>query len=407
MDFPDDIDPSHFLDNLNYWDTQGNAEDDRDHQRRESLDKTSEFSCDLDIKQGSDDGRCKYPWEVLGFDAGTRDDDKASIKASNETEDQKVSSGGDNVHGQHHQQPTSSDAQHSPTVGSYESMMNSNTQSHHAQPQLVTHPLAMTSLSSCPSFPLSSSSNVCDISPSNGNTAANTIGSSSIVKQETPSIPQSSIVSGTSSSNANSSQTGNSQTSGCSISKNNLISTHQRLLLPSWNDSMGDLMYSSLLPTATASISSDGTSANPFQCTPLNSAFGTNFQQINHYGMAINGFHPQVNAIVNPVLPLNSTAPPPARAGTTSPGTVKTSNAGKSTTTGNTPLTAYSQQKPPTWSLDVKQQKPKDKKATSERNEREQMRAKKITQLIYEIRSNMEAEGWKEEMKSKYETLSQ
>lgn len=134
----------------------------------------------------------------------------------------------------------------------------------------------------------------------------------------------------------------------------------------------------------------------------------------HHYGMAINGFHPQVNAIVNPVLPLNNTIPAhssgPARAGTTSPGTVKTSNAGKSMS-GNTTLLPSSQQikqqAPPVGKNHQKPSKQKDKKATSERNEREQLRAKKITQLIHEIRSNMEAEGWKEEMKSKYETLSQ
>jgi hypothetical protein len=54
-----------------------------------------------------------------------------------------------------------------------------------------------------------------------------------------------------------------------------------------------------------------------------------------------------------------------------------------------------------------KQQQQQIKKAAKERNEREQIRAKKITQLIHEMRANMQKEGWKEEMKSKYETLSQ
>eukprot|EP00986_Skeletonema_menzelii_P000521 scaffold157_cov204-Skeletonema_menzelii.AAC.3 len=42
-----------------------------------------------------------------------------------------------------------------------------------------------------------------------------------------------------------------------------------------------------------------------------------------------------------------------------------------------------------------------------ERNNREQLRAQKITQLISELRENMEKGGWQEEMKSKYQTLSQ
>ena len=46
-------------------------------------------------------------------------------------------------------------------------------------------------------------------------------------------------------------------------------------------------------------------------------------------------------------------------------------------------------------------------KNSRDRNEREQVRAKKITQLITELRVNMQRGGWKEEMKSKYQTLSQ
>lgn len=42
-----------------------------------------------------------------------------------------------------------------------------------------------------------------------------------------------------------------------------------------------------------------------------------------------------------------------------------------------------------------------------DRNEREQVRAKKITQLITELRDNMQGGGWREEMKSKYQVLSQ
>lgn len=42
-----------------------------------------------------------------------------------------------------------------------------------------------------------------------------------------------------------------------------------------------------------------------------------------------------------------------------------------------------------------------------DRNGREQVRAQKITQLINELRANMQRGGWKEEMKSKYQTLNQ
>jgi hypothetical protein len=423
MEFPDDIEPSQFLDHLN-WDVQDNDEGDDNHQRRESLDKTSEFSCDLGVKRETDDGRSVYPWDILlgPIDDGTKENE-------DDSEDRKAS-GVEGIAAHEQQQQMTG-----PNVASYESMLGEDAQIHQpAQPHLLTHPLAMTSLSSCPSFPLPNS---CSISRNNENV---TVGNgdnfgecSSNANQETPtinrpsSIPQSSIVSRASSSNANSSQPRSSQTSGSndissspSNSNNNLHNNqHFHPLLPSWNDSMGDYMYSPLfnigiMNTASTATTSDGTSVNPFQCTPLNNAFGSNIQQ-SHYGMVINGFHPQVNAIVNPVLPLNGTVPPvPTRAGTTSPGTVKTSNAGKSTT-GD--MLVYNQQqqqpRPPApqqaWSYnpEPKQPKQKDRKTPNERNEREQQRAKKITQLIHEIKSSMEAEGWKEEMKSKYETLSQ
>jgi hypothetical protein len=44
--------------------------------------------------------------------------------------------------------------------------------------------------------------------------------------------------------------------------------------------------------------------------------------------------------------------------------------------------------------------------AVKERNEREQMRAQKITELIEQIRLSIEDGGWKVEMKSKSHTLS-
>ena len=90
-----------------------------------------------------------------------------------------------------------------------------------------------------------------------------------------------------------------------------------------------------------------------------------------HYGMAVNGFHPQVNAQVNPVLPVPSAAP----------------------SSGSFPPL-----------MDARGKKPK--KTGKERNEREQKRAQKITELIEKLRVSMEDGGWKVEVKSKYHTLS-
>jgi len=89
-----------------------------------------------------------------------------------------------------------------------------------------------------------------------------------------------------------------------------------------------------------------------------------------HYGMAVNGFHPQLNAQVNPVLPLPGVTLPP--------GTVQLVDA----------------------------RSKKNRKTGKERNEREQKRAQKITELIEKLRISMERGGWKVEMKSKYHTLS-
>jgi len=149
-----------------------------------------------------------------------------------------------------------------------------------------------------------------------------------------------------------------------------------------------------------------------------------------HYGMIINGFHPQVNAQVNPVLPM------PSAGGVISFGAMNMNNAlnnfhasniiGCSTDLSNSNDGALSGTT--TSSTDQKSTACNGKTALSssesnnnitvadasngaksarERNEREQMRAKKITQLIHELRTNMQNGGWKQEMKSKYQTLSQ
>lgn len=90
-----------------------------------------------------------------------------------------------------------------------------------------------------------------------------------------------------------------------------------------------------------------------------------------HYGMAVNGFHPQLNAQINPVTSISSSL------SLYSPGTVRL--------------------------IDGRSNKPK---MGRERNEREQKRAQKITELIDALRVSMEKGGWKVEMKSKYHTLS-
>ena len=91
-----------------------------------------------------------------------------------------------------------------------------------------------------------------------------------------------------------------------------------------------------------------------------------------HYGMSVNGFHPQLNVATDPVS-ISSSQPilPPGV---------------------NIKL--------------VDSRHNKKNGAGKERNEREQKRAQKITELIEQIRTSMEEGGWKVEMKSKYHTLS-
>jgi len=100
-----------------------------------------------------------------------------------------------------------------------------------------------------------------------------------------------------------------------------------------------------------------------------------------HYGMAVNGFHPQLNAQANP--PIQPTT------------TIHTS--GSSSSSHATPDHVVL--------LDGRH---KNKiRQGNERNEREQQRAQKITELIDKLRMTMVNGGWKKnEMKSKYQTLS-
>lgn len=90
-----------------------------------------------------------------------------------------------------------------------------------------------------------------------------------------------------------------------------------------------------------------------------------------HYGMSVNGFHPQLNATMDPSrLPLAPDADV------------------KLIDSRHTHLNK------------------KGRGEGKERNEREQKRAQKITDLIEQIRMNIEDGGWKVEIKSKYHTLS-
>jgi hypothetical protein len=92
-----------------------------------------------------------------------------------------------------------------------------------------------------------------------------------------------------------------------------------------------------------------------------------------HYGMAVNGFHPQLNVATDPIRPLSRDQPI----------------------------------LPPGVNVKLLDSRHKKKRGVgTERNEREQKRAQKITELIEQIRVSMEDGGWKVEMKSKYHTLS-
>lgn len=101
-----------------------------------------------------------------------------------------------------------------------------------------------------------------------------------------------------------------------------------------------------------------------------------------HYNMAVNGIHQQANAQVNPILPTS-----PKNPCTESSGTTTTTIDGRS--------------------VQLLDGRHKNKaKPGNERNEREQQRAQKITELIEKLRLTMVHGGWKREMKSKYQTLS-
>jgi len=121
---------------------------------------------------------------------------------------------------------------------------------------------------------------------------------------------------------------------------------------------------------------------NFIQAQHLNNITVVQDNNAYHYGMAVNGFHPQLNAQANP--PIQPTT--------------KTHNSSSSSSSShNTPENVVL--------LDGRH---KNKiRQGNERNEREQQRAQKITELIDKLRLTMVNGGWKNnEMKSKYQTLS-
>lgn len=100
-----------------------------------------------------------------------------------------------------------------------------------------------------------------------------------------------------------------------------------------------------------------------------------------HYGVAVNGFHPQLNAQVNPA----------AAAMANASGGASMSSAGSQNYSSSVQL------------VDARHT---NRKAGRIKNEREQRRAQKITELIDQLREKMETGGWKVEVKSKFHTLS-
>jgi len=114
--------------------------------------------------------------------------------------------------------------------------------------------------------------------------------------------------------------------------------------------------------------------ANFLQAQRQHEAAPVEFKDSNsfHYGMAVNGYHPQMNAQVNPIMPASLEAA----------------------------ILPNGERVP------LVDGRRKHKAKATERNEREQQRAQKITELIDKLRNTMEQGGWKVEMKSKYQILS-
>jgi len=100
-----------------------------------------------------------------------------------------------------------------------------------------------------------------------------------------------------------------------------------------------------------------------------------------HYGVAVNGFHPQLNAQLNPAT------------------------AAMANSSGGASMSSGGSQNHPS-SVQLVDARHTNRKAGRIKNEREQRRAQKITELIDQLREKMETGGWKVEVKSKFHTLS-
>ncbi len=234
------------------------------------------------------------------------------------------------------------------------------------------HPLAMTSMASCPPYANATPTAAPSTSSSGQSLALESSGLQSLMAQQPqPQQAQQQLALATSFNAVNNNN--NNASSGDSSSNNMTSST---------------LSYNSPYST---------------HLRELTANFRNNPNVSVHYGMAVNGFHPQVNARVNPVVPLSNNggiggattnaATQHTLAGGAGNGSSGTKNSRKQAK-GKANATA-----PGAASTHTRNSR--------ERNNREQVRAQKITQLISELRENMEKGGWQGEMKSKYQTLSQ
>ena len=106
-----------------------------------------------------------------------------------------------------------------------------------------------------------------------------------------------------------------------------------------------------------------------------------------HYGVAVNGFHPQLNAQLNPAAA----------------GSMQQHVAGGSVTASSSSGSHHHQANGSVQLIDARHS---NRKSGRIKNEREQRRAQRITELIDQLREKMESGGWKVEMKSKFHTLS-
>ena len=105
-----------------------------------------------------------------------------------------------------------------------------------------------------------------------------------------------------------------------------------------------------------------------------------------HYGETVNGFHPHQYQ-----LPLEAAA---------------NSNTVSSSNTANNNNSMVLPTRPPPKLIDARHGKGRNGKGGQVKNEREQKRAQKITELIEELRLQMEDGGWQVEARSKFHTLS-